>query len=415
MMLYLNHHEPMSISTPPTASASVAHQSAPKRLIASYSQHAPGPTTIVLTAIHGNEPRTVEAAERVCAELEQLDAPFSGRICVLMGNRRAFDEGVRFVDVDLNRTFTYDFNGTLRLHQIEQDIAEAHEQRELIASLKSILQQRDTNYPVYAIDLHTFSGQGAPFSVFSDTLRNRAFAECWPVPFILGLAEQLPGTVIDYLSAAGCIAATIETGQHEDPVSADLHTAALRLALVRAGHVQPEALASLGDDFQMLAEAARGIPRVLDVQMRHAITPADHFRMKPGFANFDPVTASQHLGEDISGPVRAERSGRLLLPLYQSQGSDGYFIARPIGCFWLELSAWLRRIHLDNFLDVLPGVRRHHIKSGTLIVNRRLARWLVNDVFHLFGYRLWREDGEELIIVRRPHDRRGPDRIDLGI
>ena len=137
--------------------------------------------------------------------------------------------------------------------------------------------------------------------------------------------------------------------------------------------------------------------------------------MKPGFANFDPITASQHLGDDILGAVLAERSGRLLLPLYQAQGNDAYFIARPIGRFWLEISAWLRRIHLDNFVDVLPGVRSHPARPGTLIVNRRIARWLVSDVFHLFCYRVWREDDDDVVIVRRPHDRKPPQRIDLGI
>jgi len=386
-----------------------------QRLVASYTQHAPGPTTIVITAMHGNEPRTVEAAERVCAELEQLDAPFAGRVCVLIGNQGAFQQGTRFVDVDLNRAFTYTLDQALHVHKLDEDVAEAREQRELIASLQSIIEQRDADYPVFVVDLHTFSGPGAPFSVFSDTLRNRAFAACWPVPFILGLAEQLPGTIIDYLSAAGCVASTIETGQHEDPASADLHAAALRLALVRAGHVQPNALASLDDDFQMLAEAARHVPRVLDVQVRHAITPADNFRMKPGFANFDPVTASQHLGQDANGPVLAERSGRLLLPLYQAQGSDGYFIARPIGRFWLELSACLRRIHLDNFIDVLPGVRSNPARPGTLIITRRFTRSLGSDVLHLFGYRLWREDGDDVIVIRRPHDRRAPRDIDLGV
>ena len=107
------------------------------------------------------------------------------------------------------------------------------------------------------------------------------------------------------------------------------------------------------------------------------------------------------MGDGPEGPIHAHESGLVLLPLYQGQGEDGFFLARRIPGFWFNLSAIIRRIGLSAALALLPGVRRDPADPDTLLVNRKIARFLAVQVFHLFGYRKLRSRDKHLAFSRR--------------
>jgi len=48
-----------------------------------------------------------------------------------------------------------------------------------------------------------------------------------------------------------------------------------------------------------------------------------------------------------------------------------------------------------------------------LRADRRIARYLARDVFHLLGYHYLAREGEMLLFSRQPHDRRRPRSIVL--
>jgi len=359
----------------------------------------------------------VEAVQRVFRDLAAGDAPFRGTAVAILGNAAAYARGRRFIDSDLNRAFAFDLIedeaiGPLpvpRLRRLEG--AEASEREAVLAVIREHVAELSPGDEAVVIDLHTFSGDGPPFCVFADTLRNRDFAAGWPLPRILGLPEEVPGTLAEYVTDAGLIGVVVETGRHDDPRSALLHEAVIRRTLVHAGHVVEGVLAPAGEDERLLAEAVHGLPRQLDVQHRHPVKPADGFRMRPGWANFDVVGRHEPLADDEAGPVLAPRHGRMLLPLYQEQGADGFFIARPIGGIWLAASRWLRRLGIARVATLLPGVRRHERRPLALVVDRRIARWLALDVFHLLGFRRVASDRRRIVVARRLHDRRPPARM----
>ena len=56
--------------------------------------------------------------------------------------------------------------------------------------------------------------------------------------------------------------------------------------------------------------------------------------MEPGFANFQPIERGQVLARDSQGAIEAPMKGWLLLPLYQGQGEDGFFIGRDVSSAW---------------------------------------------------------------------------------
>jgi succinylglutamate desuccinylase len=58
----------------------------------------------------------------------------------------------------------------------------------------------------------------------------------------------------------------------------------------------------------------------------HRIQAGDQFKMRPGYINFQRIQQQEHLADDITGPIYAPMNGLILMPLYQSKGSDGFFI-----------------------------------------------------------------------------------------
>ena len=371
--------------------------------IGRYGERTAGPLVICIGGMHGNEPAGVFAAQQVLSELRACNPPFRGNLLALMGNRRALARGCRFVAEDLNRMWFPERLLALRSAAAQSALNPEETQcRELSAAIDEVL--AENRGPVVFLDLHTTSAGGVPFAIVSDTLVNRALAMSLAAPVILGLEEQLDGTVLDYMNDRGLAAVGFEGGQNEAPSSIEHNEAALWAMLIAAGCLQEGAVTRAAHMRSLLQQRSSGTPRILEVRYRHAIIAHDHFVMKPGFVNFQLVERGQLLAHDRNGEILARESGRILLPLYQSQGSDGFFLVREISPRWLRLSALLRRSHLERLLHFLPGIERDPLHQDTLIIDPRVARWLAIDLLHLFGFRRRRSEGGKTVVSRRPHD-----------
>jgi succinylglutamate desuccinylase len=369
-----------------------------------------GASVVVLAAIHGNEPAGLTASRRVLEALEGRGV--RGEVTFLAGNLSALEAGTRFVDKDLNRQWTAEKVGALAAADAASERIEDREQRELLAELARLA--AEARGPLHFVDLHTSSAEGPPFLTVGDTLRNRRFASGFPLPIILGLEEQVDGALLEYLGDRGFVTVGVEAGQHDAPSPIDRHEAVIWLALEAAGVVTTAQVPERERRSRLLAEAARDVPPVLEVRYRHPLEPGDGFTMQPGLRNFERVARGRVLARDRRGPVVAPEAGRILLPLYQGQGNDGFFLAREVRPLWLAVSAALRRARLDGALPLLPGVRRHPGLADTLRVDTRLARWCPLEVFHLLGFRKRRHVGSELVVSRRRHDLAPPARVSLG-
>ncbi|MEO1085677.1 MAG: aspartoacylase, partial [Acidobacteriota bacterium] len=108
---------------------------------------------------------------------------------------------------------------------------------------------------------------------------------------------------------------------------------------------------------------------------------------------------------DRRGDILSPHDGLILMPLYQQQGEDGFFLVRPVKPLWLLISKWVRRLDAQRILPVLPGVKRHPEEADTFIVDQQTARYLARELFHLLGYRrVGPADGRYLTMTRRhPH------------
>ncbi len=372
------------------------------RVLGDVGRAASGPTLLVIAGIHGNEPAGIVALESVLSRLAEGPAP-RGRVLGLAGNLGALSAGRRYLLEDLNRAWRAE-----RLARVRSAAggacAEERELAELDGAIRAALAGA-AGRPVYALDLHTTSGPGPVFAVLHDALRNRRLARSLPVPAVLGLEEELSGTLTDYLTESGISAVSVEAGQHRDPDSAARAEATIWLVMERAGLLPAGLEDQLAAARSALERQGPGLPAIVEVRYRHVIPEGDGYRMRPGYASFQPVRAGEPLGTQGDQLVVAPFAGYLLMPLYQALGNDGFFLTRAVRPSWLGLSAALRRLGLERFLHWLPGVARAPERPGAFVVDRRVARWLVPELFHLLGFRRQERSSRHYLMVRRRDDR----------
>jgi predicted deacylase len=289
-----------------------------------------GPTLIAIGGLHGNEPAGVEVLRTVLGRLREQGAPVRGEVVGLLGNVRALAARRRFLARDMNRLWT-----PARLEALmptdpwttpTTDGAELAEMIELSGEIdRTIAAARGT---VFAIDLHTTSASGPPFVVTGARPAQRAFAAQVPLTAVVGIEEQLEGLLTRHLAAKGCVTLGIEGGPTDSPDAAAHLEAAVSLALIASGCVAAAAVPQAAAARELLTRARGSLPPLIEVTMRHEVKPEHEFRMEPGFTNLHRTSAGTLLARDRRGEIRAPYDGFVVLPLYQQQGSDGFFYGR---------------------------------------------------------------------------------------
>lgn len=292
----------------------------------------PGPWLIAVGGIHGNEAAGVIALEQVFAELCDNNIALKGRFIGFRGNLGALDKKVRYLDEDLNRLWIESKMEAL-CHALESgqepQSAEGHEQHQLIQRIEALLAQAPDT--VSFVDLHTMSGTGNVFAAYGNTSTNRDFARAFPIEQVLDIGQHIKGAMLGYFCRRGYASLGFEAGQHDDPGSILRHRAMLYLALDHLGALDLDALDFVERE-QLRHQLSETLtkPRLLDVIYRHPVEAGDEFLMEPGWANFMAVKRGQQLATDRHGPVFSPFDSYMLLPLYQGQGSDGFFLVKEL-------------------------------------------------------------------------------------
>jgi succinylglutamate desuccinylase len=369
------------------------------RLIGRFSGRHDGPRLIVVGALHGNEPAGAIAARRVLSALEHADPDaIAGSLVALVGNLRACNDpnpDTRYIETDLNRAFTP--HHLQRAATLPDDDLGPEELE--LRDLTRLLDREITDRRTVLVDLHTTSAPSPPFIAMEDTLAARRVARSLPLPIILGLEEELPGLLFDYVTNHHRIVSfVVESGQHDDPESVTGHEAVIWTLLDALGVLPIEGgpVAHQTDPRQVLRAAAGELgARVFDVRHREAIIDEGYQTLEQRGA-FERVTRhrtpiAHQGGRTLTPPI----SGQLFMPNRQpikQLGDDAYFIVRELSPGWLGLSARLRRSRrLERWIPrLLPGVRRRPGRPDELLVAPDIAVVLKRQLLHLLGYRLIR-------------------------
>lgn len=366
----------------------------------SESGETKGPVLILFVGIHGNEPAGLEAVDILSKKITGSGTRLKGAIYAISGNVQAIKLGLRYVDTDLNRLWEY-YNTRNDFSKLTSDEspAEYRESLKIKKTIEAILEkhQDDASSFIFA-DLHTTSSESCAFLILNDTLENRELARKFPVPQILGIEENIHGTLLSYINNLGYKAIGFEAGAHLDALSVERSEAFLWLLLHNSEvHKLSENEVEMYED---KLKVHSGVPDTYyEIKYHQIIEDPHQFDMISGFGNFDIIEKDAPLayynGELIKAPVE----GRIFMPLYQKKGRDGFLIIQEVSPFWLTLSAYLRKSFVHNLLKFLPGVTSFGNRSFE--VNLKVARFLVKDIFHLLGYRVTKKNEQILNCYRR--------------
>ena len=304
----------------------------PEGLIGWVEGRSEGPLLLCVGGLHGNEPAGVRALEEIADRVRARRCLIEGDFVAVAGNLQALDANRRFLSYDLNRAWTRSRieNARDRTRSANDGdvLPEDRELLRMLAVLDEVAARK--RGPVHVLDLHSTSGGGGPFSTAADRSAHRRFVTAIPVPMVRQLNVHLAGTLTRYLDRLGYTTAVFESGQHEEPEARERAASAIWLAIRAAGLLADPDVPEARRGYKALERERRHLPQVLEMTYRHAIRQEDRYATRPGYRSFQPVRAGQVIGDDRHGEVVTPKGGRLLMPLYQELGEEGFFIVRDI-------------------------------------------------------------------------------------
>ena len=307
-----------------------------ERIISKYIGHNPGPLLIVFGGMHGNEPAGIEAIDLMSKMLvvEPITNPefeYSGSFLGLIGNLQAYNKGMRFIKQDLNRSFTKE---NLEIVENTPEDKLKDELLEIKQILRVIRETIDEIKPekVIVLDLHTTSSFGGIFTITPDDPESMRIALELHAPVIKGMLSGIKGSTLHYFTTENfgikMIPVTFESGQHEEKLSVNRAIAAITNCMRTIGSISPEHVENQHD--KLLIEHSKNLPKVSELISKHNIKKGDNFYMEPNYKNFQKIKSGEVIAKDETGPIEAPEDALLLMPLYQSQGEDGFFLIKKL-------------------------------------------------------------------------------------
>lgn len=289
------------------------------RIIGKYSCDKEGPLIFVTAGIHGNEPSGVEALREVFRQLEKTTPHIEGTIVGVSGNHKALNQNKRYIDEDLNRVWTK--------QNIKQEIDVTHEQKEMWEIIDILNQFPEENYTKrYFLDCHTTSSASKPYISVQVVNDNDEWAHKFPTYIIRGFSDIITGDIDHYLSRIGITGFVFEAGQHEDKTSVENHEGVIWLALKEACNLDLSQIETFPECVNRFAEKNAPDQKTFEIIYRHGLENSDIFEMEPGYENFQKINKGELLAKQNGNEVRSRWNARIFMPLYQSQGNDGFFV-----------------------------------------------------------------------------------------
>lgn len=293
-----------------------------ERIIGTYTSNESGPLLLITAAVHGNEPSGVRALENIFKTLHTEKPSIKGTFVGIVGNKAALDKKLRYLDEDLNRTWTSE--------NIQNKVTDSNEKKEmfeLIELLETLSEKKHTHR--YFIDCHTTSSESLPFISVQESGINNSWAQQFPIYIIRGFSDIVQGTIDGYFSRQGITGFTVEAGQHDSAESETYHEGIIWIALDKACHLNFDDLADIPNTvLKTMNETPR--KKTLEIIHRFGLKDNDDFTMQKGFENFQAIKKGEHLATLNGTPVNSEWDAYIFMPLYQAKGNDGFFVVKEI-------------------------------------------------------------------------------------
>ncbi|HKJ48763.1 MAG TPA: succinylglutamate desuccinylase/aspartoacylase family protein [Christiangramia sp.] len=293
------------------------------RIIGKYSSGKKGPLLFVTGGIHGNEPSGVNALRTVFEELEKTRPEIEGTIIGVAGNQKALNHNKRYIDEDLNRTWTEE--------NIENGGRDTHETKEMFEIIDILNKYSEDDYTKrYFLDCHTTSSPSLPYVSVQEVNDNDEWAHKFPTYIIRGFSDIITGDIDHYLSRTGMTGFVFEAGQHTDKTSQENHEGVIWLALKEACNLDLEKISTYPECVDRFAKKNAPEQKTFEIIHRHGLEDSDIFEMEPGYENFQKIEKGELLAKQNGNEVKSEWDAHIFMPLYQSQGNDGFFVVKEV-------------------------------------------------------------------------------------
>jgi succinylglutamate desuccinylase len=293
------------------------------RIIGDYTSNIKGPLLFITGGIHGNEISGIRALENVFKILKKNKVEIEGTVVGVAGNKAALKNNVRFIDEDLNRTWT---KKNIASHEVD-----SHEKKEMFEIIDVLKTYQEKEYTkCYFLDCHTTSSASEPYISVQEINDNDAWAHLFPTYIIRGFSDIVLGCIDHYESRIGMTGFVFEGGQHTSIDAVENHEGMIWLAIQNACNLNLNELTDYPEAARMLSEK-RKHRKTFEIKYRHGLKETDSFKMKPGFKNFQRLKKGDVLAHQNGKEVVSEWNDYIFMPLYQSQGNDGFFVVEEVG------------------------------------------------------------------------------------
>ena len=293
------------------------------RIIGKYSSGKKGPLLFVTGGIHGNEPSGVKALMTVFEELEKTKPEIEGTIVGVSGNQKALNHNHRYIDEDLNRTWTKD--------NVQKNEPDSHEEKEMFDIIRVLNEQSNGDYTKrYFLDCHTTSSASLPYVSVQEVNDNDEWAHKFPTYIIRGFSDIITGDIDHYFSRIGMTGFVFEAGQHTDETSQENHEGVIWLALKEACNLDLSKISTYPECVERFSKKNAPEQKTFEIVYRHGLADSDIFKMEPGYENFQKIEKGELLAKQNGNEVKSEWDAYIFMPLYQSQGNDGFFIVKEV-------------------------------------------------------------------------------------
>lgn len=253
----------------------------------------PGPTSIILVGVHGNEKCGVEALANILPSLN-IEA---GELFIAYGNPLALQNDQRFMEANLNRMFKNDEDLS------DRDRASYEYRRAQF--LKLYLDQASAS-----LDIHASLNPNSRPSIISE-LNSSGIVSYLPVDLVVSGFDKLePGGTDYYMNRLGKIGICLECGYTNDPNSVKIAEAGIEAFLAVRGHI--------GNRPSPQKQSCLNVSKIY-------VTKTNGFTLAKPFADFEEISESQLIGLDGSEEVRADNNGFILFANNRDQiGTEAF-------------------------------------------------------------------------------------------
>ncbi len=254
----------------------------------------PGPTSIILVGIHGDEKCGVYAMDKLLSSLE-IDC---GRVLIGYGNPKAIKQNVRFTQANLNRMFKAN-------KLITREGKDSYEY-DRAQFLKKYLDRSDA-----LLDIHSSFTPGArPFIICESNAKE--IIKYLPFNLIVsGFDKWQPGGTDYYMNSLGKIGICVECGYLGDSAATKMAERSIVAFLVARGHIK--------------GGIRKYRQRPIVVKSLY-ITKTKRFKLSKPFKDFEKVKKGQVIGIDGRKEIKAAKNSFILFARDRKRAGDEAFL-----------------------------------------------------------------------------------------